>query len=234
MFAYIYSFTLALIGLILLLIIYMRQESNEDLKGKNTQSKVDNSSDFGDLHTKREETQSFKLLPEISEESIEVGLSDLKFSKETLREGEDVKVYATIINKKDRLRNKAVVFYYVPNAVDDEEDLSQYAQEKFEIYREFIDNLGRGETKEIVFDWAVKKDAKTIFVQAEKPYVKKQYEPVKKEEPPESTKWLLISFFTFFLSLICWLSGILVPVAIILFIAFIYAQIRFWYSTKTQ
>ncbi len=149
---------LYIIFIIIIGIIYERNK---------TQSKVDNSSDFGDLHTKREETQSFKLLPEISEESIEVGLSDLKFSKETLREGEDVKVYATIINKKDRLRNKAVVFYYVPNAVDDEEDLSQYAQEKFEIYREFIDNLGRGETKEIVFDWAVKKDAKTIFVQAE-------------------------------------------------------------------
>lgn len=97
--------------------------------------------------------------------SLEV--SDIKFSNPCPEEGEKTKIYAKITNRGNKTENKDIVFYYTTEMAMNEEKLQKFLNQDYEMYRERIEKLEPGSTKEVVFDWVADKNLKNIFVQAQ-------------------------------------------------------------------
>lgn len=94
-------------------------------------------------------------------------VSDFKLSNPSPEEGEKTKIYAKITNEGGKIEDKDIVFYYTTEMALNEEKVKKFLNEDYEMYRERVEQLEPGSTKEVVFDWVADKKLKNIFVQAQ-------------------------------------------------------------------
>lgn len=98
---------------------------------------------------------------------MELVLQDIKLSNPMPTEGDSIKVYAKLYNQGNRVEKVWAVFYYTTEFAFSKESIEKFSKPQYEIHRELIEDMGKGDKKEIVFDWVVKKDLKSIFVKTE-------------------------------------------------------------------
>ncbi|MFP3909378.1 MAG: hypothetical protein ACOC5L_02505 [Halobacteriota archaeon] len=94
-------------------------------------------------------------------------VTDIKLSNPRPKEGEKTKIYAKITNDGSEIENKDIIFYYTTEMALKEEKLNKFLNENYEMYRERIEHLEPGSTKEVCFDWVAEEKFVNIFVKAQ-------------------------------------------------------------------
>ena len=92
-------------------------------------------------------------------------IQDLRLSNPTPAEGERIKVYARIANMGNNdAKDFWAIFYWTSEIILNPQQAEKYIKPEYEIHREYLDELGSGGTKVIVFEWEAKEDVKSILV----------------------------------------------------------------------